>query len=64
MHPVCVKVLRTASLRSKIEPFAHLLVLAAVTFSENIAGQVAYLARWRLFTNITSQVAGGTAAKL
>jgi hypothetical protein len=35
---VCVKVLRTASLRSKIEPFAHLLVLAAVTFSANIAG--------------------------
>ena len=33
-----VKVLRTVSLHSKIEPFAHLLVLAAVTFSANIAG--------------------------
>jgi hypothetical protein len=61
---VCVKVLRTASLRSKIEPFANLLVLTAVTFSANIAGTGRYLARWRLSTNITPQVAGGAAAKL
>ena len=33
-------------------------------FRQTSPEQVAYLARWRLFTNITPQVAGGAAAKL